>query len=115
MANSKLNPLQKLVRGAIREYINEVNQSKGKASKAKNNLKKSTAKPKKSRYISSTVRFAILNRDNYRCLACGANAKETKLQIDHIIPISKGGSNNIENLQTLCIDCNRGKSDKLWN
>lgn len=115
MANSKLNPLQKLVRGVIREYIDEVNQSKGKPSKVKKAKKKSATKPKKSRYISSTVRFAILNRDNYRCVACGANAKETKLQIDHIIPVSKGGSNNLENLQTLCVDCNRGKSDRLWN
>lgn len=115
MTKNKPNPLQKLVRGVIRERINQNNNSKLKHFQAKKSPKKSISNRKKSRYISSTVRYAILARDNYRCVACGITAKETKLQIDHIIPYSKGGSNNISNLQVLCADCNRGKSDRLEN
>ena len=103
----KLNPLQKLVRGAIKEFINEVNSSQPKKKTAKKTKKK-------SRYISSSVRVDVLKRDRYRCIFCGATSKETQLQIDHIIPFSKGGSNNISNLQTLCIKCNRGKSDRFF-
>ena len=115
MTKNKPNPLQKLVRGVIREYISEVNNSKSKHSQAKKSQKKSTSNRKKSRYISSTVRYTVLARDNYRCVACGITAKETKLQVDRIIPYSKGGSNDISNLQVLCADCNRGKSDSLEN
>lgn len=115
MTKNKPNPLQKFVRGVIREYIDRVNNPKSKHSKAKKSQKKLTSNRKKSRYISSTVRYAVLARDNYRCVACGITAKETKLQIDHIIPFSKGGTNDLGNLQVLCVDCNRGKSDRLGN
>lgn len=115
MTKNKLNPLQKLVRGSIREYINEVNNYKPKRSKINKYEKKLTSKQKRSRHIPSNVRYSVFNRDNCRCVACGITAKETRLQIDHIIPFSKGGSNDISNLQTLCADCNRGKSDRLFN
>lgn len=117
MTKREPNPLQKLVRGFIRESIEEINSSKNKSSKAKKASKKkskSTTKKKRTRYISSTARYAVLHRDNNRCIACGLTAKETQLQVDHIIPFSKGGSNNIDNLQTLCVDCNRGKSNLIF-
>ena len=113
----KPNLLQKLVRGIIKESIEEINSSKNKSSKTKRVNKrqnKATSKKKRSRYISSTVRYAVLHRDNNRCVACGCTAKETQLQVDHIIPFSKGGSNDINNLQTLCVDCNRGKSNIIF-
>lgn len=64
----------------------------------------------------STLRFRhkVFIRDNYKCVECGASNKETVLHIDHIIPKSKGGSNSLSNLQTLCKDCNIGKSDTIW-
>lgn len=105
--SKKLNPLQKFVRVTIREYINKINTSKAKNKQEKNTKKIITKTKKRSRYISSSVRVDVLKRDNYRCVFCGTTAKETQLQIDHIIPFSKGGSNNIDNLQTLCIECNR--------
>ena len=61
--------------------------------------------------VGETIRYQVLNRDK-RCLACGVTAKNANLQVDHITPRSKGGSNKIENLQTLCAPCNRGKSNR---
>ncbi|MEO1672395.1 MAG: HNH endonuclease [Cyanobacteria bacterium J06631_2] len=66
-----------------------------------------------SRYISKSVRVSVLHRDKYKCVFCGRDSQQIELQIDHIIPFSKGGSNERDNLQTLCIDCNLGKSDRL--
>lgn len=60
------------------------------------------------------LRFLILQRDNFRCQYCGATPKdEIKLQIDHIVPISKGGKTIENNLITSCELCNLGKSDIL--
>jgi 5-methylcytosine-specific restriction endonuclease McrA len=68
----------------------------------------------KRKSIKPSLRFQILKRDNYRCQMCGVTAKDgTTLEIDHITPVSKGGSNDASNLQALCRDCNAGKSDSL--
>jgi 5-methylcytosine-specific restriction endonuclease McrA len=58
-------------------------------------------------------RIFILNRDKRTCQMCGRKAPEVILEIDHIIPVSKGGSNHPTNLQVLCFDCNRGKGADL--
>jgi len=65
----------------------------------------------KRKAISKKLRLLILERDGYRCRLCGRTAKETKLEVDHITPVAKGGTDSLNNLWTLCIDCNRGKSD----
>lgn len=61
------------------------------------------------------LRFEILKRDNFTCQYCGRNVREDniKINIDHIIPRSKGGNNDIINLITSCKECNLGKSDFL--
>ncbi len=105
----KPNPLQKLVRGAIKEFISEVNNSQLNKKKYKKVTKQRT------RHISKSVRVNVFVRDNYRCIFCGRTSRQTELQIDHIIPFSKGGSNQINNLQTLCLDCNQGKRDRTLN
>lgn len=76
----------------------------------------STKKPsqKTSRNPSLRLRFKVLKRDNFSCVQCGASpAKniETILHVDHIKPWSKGGETEIYNLQTLCQNCNLGKSN----
>lgn len=64
--------------------------------------------------MSESLRYDVFKRDNFKCSICGMSAKDgVKLQVDHIIPISKGGKTEIENLQTLCSRCNIGKSNKL--
>jgi len=57
-------------------------------------------------------RFDVLNRDNFQCQYCGKSAPEVKLHIDHVVPVSSGGTNSIDNLKTACSECNVGKSDK---
>lgn len=57
----------------------------------------------------------LLARYNNTCLCCGVKGEDTglgKLTPDHVIPISKGGSNDIGNIQPLCFLCNTRKNDK---
>lgn len=66
--------------------------------------------------MTKKLREFIKNRDNYTCCTCGnsTNAEPNLLlEIDHIIPVSKGGLTEESNLQTLCWKCNRSKSNKL--
>ena len=64
--------------------------------------------------IPAKLRHEVFRRDGYRCKECGATNKETTLEIDHIVPVSKGGRNNLSNLQTLCKACNRAKHTRIW-
>lgn len=52
----------------------------------------------------------MIKRTGGRCTYCGS---EKKLTVDHIVPLSKGGTNYRDNLQLLCRSCNARKSDKL--
>lgn len=61
--------------------------------------------------LSKKVRFDVFKRDNFTCNYCGRSTPSVILEVDHIIPVSKNGSNNIDNLITSCFDCNRGKSN----
>lgn len=63
---------------------------------------------------SSAVKLRVMKRDRFTCTYCGASGTENELQVDHIIPSSKGGSNHISNLTTACVSCNQKKSDSTW-
>ena len=73
-------------------------------------------KPRKQRTtIPLKVRYLVLKRDGERCVKCGASTKTcpgVTLEVDHIVPASKGGSDDLDNLQTLCSSCNQGKKDR---
>lgn len=60
--------------------------------------------------LSKRLRFEILRRDNHACRYCGAGAPDTKLVVDHVIPVALGGSDEPSNLVTACEPCNSGKS-----
>lgn len=66
----------------------------------------------KRKSISKKLRFEVFKRDKFTCVYCGATAPDVLLHIDHIEPVSKGGSNAIENLCCACMSCNQGKSDR---
>jgi len=60
--------------------------------------------------VPESIRYQVLKRDRI-CKLCGAGPENGPLQVDHIVPKSKGGSNDVDNLQILCAPCNRGKSN----
>ena len=64
--------------------------------------------------IPRKLRHEVFKRDGYRCRECGASKDETSLEIDHIVPVARGGTNDINNLQTLCRECNRMKHTDEW-
>lgn len=79
-------------------------------------LSKQSSKKIQRQLMTPELREAIIRRDNWTCQKCGNSVfKEPNLllEVDHIIPVSKGGKTEPNNLQTLCWKCNREKSDKL--
>lgn len=71
--------------------------------------KKDEAKFRREK-ISEEVRIAVWRRDGGGCSRCGSREK---LEYDHIVPVSKGGSNTARNIELLCEKCNRAKSDNI--
>lgn len=67
----------------------------------------------KRKAIPKSLRFEVFKRDSFTCQYCGRSAPDVLLEVDHIIPVSKGGTDDLLNLVTSCRDCNRGKSAKL--
>jgi|SRR5579872_3653719 len=56
---------------------------------------------------------SLVERYNHTCLCCGQREPKIKLTADHVIPLSRGGSNDIGNIQPLCKSCNCKKHDKI--
>lgn len=70
-------------------------------------------KNKSKRHVSLGLRYKVLRKDNFQCTACGRTTDDNiKLHIDHKKPFSLGGLTELDNLQTLCDQCNIGKSNK---
>jgi 5-methylcytosine-specific restriction endonuclease McrA len=66
--------------------------------------------------IGTKLRHEILMRDNCTCQHCGASPRKDPsvvIEVDHIMPVSKGGTNDKSNLQVLCDVCNSGKSNSV--
>lgn len=68
---------------------------------------------RRGRHIPRDIMLKVVRRDNYRCQMCGKTVDDRDIELDHIIPHSKGGPTNVENLRLLCGDCNRRKSNSL--
>lgn len=110
-------------RKALEYFVEYVNNDKVEKQQNEEKLNESnetvdtipkTYEHKTNRDINLRLRFLVMKRDNFKCCICGASpAKDPtiELHIDHVIPWSKGGETNIDNLQTLCSKYNLGKSD----
>ena len=91
--------------GAPWDLINYVAYNKN-ARQLRNPIKRSS--------IKARDRVAVLVRDKYTCRMCGVSRSDgAVLEIDHIHPVSKGGTNDLANLQVLCRECNAGKSNLI--
>lgn len=66
----------------------------------------------KRKTLSQKTRFEVFKRDSFTCQYCGRKAPDVVLQVDHIDPVANGGTNDIFNLVTSCVECNQGKSDR---
>lgn len=66
--------------------------------------------PGKRRKMSTEKSLAVFDNDDYACVNCGSRKK---LTVDHIVPITRGGTDEMSNLQTLCHSCNAAKGNKI--
>lgn len=60
--------------------------------------------------VSKRLRFEVFKRDRFTCQYCGKRPPEVMLEADHIHPRCEGGTDDLENLTTACVPCNRGKA-----
>lgn len=109
----RARPVLKLRSGCvvIPRQMNEIptgfldNESKSDSEESSESVVYQTKIPKR-------VRFRVMRRDKFCCQICGLTQKDgVRLEVDHKIPRAKGGSNDEQNLWTLCQPCNSGKSD----
>lgn len=103
-------------RKALEAFVDYVNSTEIKIDESEptSNTTSDVANHITRRDINLRMRFIVMKRDNFKCCMCGRSPATTpglELHIDHIIPWSKGGETVIDNLQTLCSDCNLGKSN----
>lgn len=65
------------------------------------------------RKVSNSLRFEVFQRDQHTCQYCGRCAPEIELEVDHLTPVARGGTDDFENLVSSCRECNSGKSARL--
>lgn len=66
----------------------------------------------KRKALPKKLRFEVFKRDSFTCQYCGRMAPDVVLEVDHIVPVAEGGTNDIMNLITSCHDCNSGKGKR---
>lgn len=69
--------------------------------------------PKRKRTLTNSIKIEVFKRDGYKCQECGAG-REAKLHVHHIIPFSRGGSDEMSNLITLCESCNEAIGNRVY-
>ena len=94
--------------------IKEHRKSKKKKEREKRRLEyqdRRMANDEEHAKVTRAMRYDVLRRDGFRCVKCGRGREDgVKLHVDHIKPVSRGGKSVMDNLQTLCEDCNCGKA-----
>ena len=96
---------------AFVEFVNSEQEQEVQASESRMSVPQ-----RDKRDVNLRLRFLVMKRDNFKCCACGASPAtdpRVVLHVDHIVPWAKGGRTEMDNLQTLCANCNQGKSDLM--
>jgi hypothetical protein len=60
--------------------------------------------------VGKRARFEVFKRDKFTCQYCGHRPPDVLLEVDHIVPRAEGGGDEMANLTTACLSCNRGKA-----
>ncbi len=97
---------------ALKAFIAYINETDSEYSCTVSN----NSSHKTKRDVNLRMRFIVMQRDNFKCCACGASPATDPtitLHVDHIIPWSRGGETTIDNLQTYCSKCNLGKGNYI--
>ena len=76
-------------------------------------VSETSAERRRGRYIPFKTKMRVVRRDNYTCQHCNRHLKDDEVEFDHIIPVSKGGSSEEQNIRLTCFDCNREKSNQV--
>ena len=71
-----------------------------------------TPETKSRRRFSDDLKRKLCQDQDYRCMYCGRRRALTDLEVDHKIPVKRGGSDNLRNLQVLCPTCNKRKGNQ---
>jgi len=101
-------------RQALERFVEYINSEEIETVKTLEDKTEIAPRHKTKRGINWRLRFLVLRKDNFKCVACGRNPAtnpEIVLHVDHILAWDKGGETVYENLQTLCSICNIGKSN----
>ena len=103
---------EKLLLQELKEQLIKMKNNPSLKSKLNDEIFIDDNKCKNRINLPKGLRHEVFKRDGYRCVECGASVDDgATLHIDHIIPLSRGGSDELDNLQTLCKDCNMNKSN----
>ena len=102
--------------GSLRIALHTMVDPRTKFGPTPDRMKKVKLRRSTFRRASDKQRYEVLARDGFRCRACGrspATEAGVRLEIDHVHPWSRGGKTVSANLQTLCHECNKGKSNSV--
>lgn len=126
IASSTYESHFKTWRKALEAFVGQMNQSESPSAISKEStntrllnseIASRSVTVEDRRAVPLGLRYKVLSRDRFKCIKCGESpaVNETcRLHIDHVVPFSRGGKTLLENLQTLCAECNLGKGNRSF-
>jgi len=98
--------------GSWKKALIKANESVTESSLPTEPISPKVQKPERKREsISLRKRFFVMKRDGFACVRCGKSGRGVRLEVHHRLPFAKEGPDTLDNLETLCFECNRGQRD----